>query len=68
MACIRTISQARLFCCLALLVLWCPSVWAGCVIRLMLAKHFGITQISVGVKTALFKVENLLLTTSDKLV
>lgn len=29
----------------------------------MLAKRFGITQISVGVKTALFKIENLLLTT-----
>lgn len=29
----------------------------------MLEKKFGITQISVGVKTALFKIENLLLTT-----
>lgn len=35
----------------------------SCGIRLMLAKHFGITQISVGVKTVLFKIENLLLTT-----
>lgn len=57
------ISQAHLFCYLALLVLWCPPVWVGCGIRLVLAKYFGIAQISVGVKTALLKIENLLLTT-----
>lgn len=29
----------------------------------MPAQHFGITQSSVGVKTALFSIENLLLST-----
>lgn len=63
MAYLCVISQARLFCCLALQVLWCPPMCVGCGIRLMPAKHFGITQSSVGVKTALFKIENLLLST-----
>lgn len=35
----------------------------GCGIKLMPAKHFGITQSSVGVKKALFKIESLLLST-----